>query len=302
MERKDREMIKHNIKDSVFVNFFRNRENVFDLYRELHPEDVESSIEDVSIRTVKRVIVKGFTNDLGFTVGNRFICLVEAQIHYIPAIQIGMVLYLSKVYRDFLSENDMTIYDLDSKSIPTWEAYIVYTDDSRKGVYRLRRIGSQLSEDSSLEEVTGKEAEILREYIGLCGVVDSVITEEADGSHKAIAMKALEACRGRCGRIGEYVWSRRYEVMGVYEQLFDDDENMRMLEKAWKKEGLQKGMEIGIEQGIQQGIEQGLEKGAETTRTEIIVNMMSKGISLEDISDLTGISLEDVRRVVANPE
>ncbi len=297
MEEKDREVIRHNIKDSVFVNFFRNRENVFDLYRELHPEDVESSLEDVTIRTVKRVIVKGFTNDLGFTVGNRYICLVEAQGYNLLAIQLRMMFYLSEAYQDFLSENDMTIYCLDSKSIPTWEAYIVHTDDSRKGVNRFRGISGRLSEDS-LEKVEGNEADILREYIGLCDVVDGMITEEVDGNHKAIAMRALEACRDRCGRIGGYVWSRRYEVMRVYEQLFDDEENMKMLEKAWKKEGLQKGMEIGIEQGIGQG----LEIGAEKTRSEIVSNMMSKGISIEDISDLTGIPLEDVLRMASDPE
>ncbi len=294
MDRKGCETIKHNIKDSVFVNFFGDRENVFDLYRELHPEDVESSIEDVRIRTVKRVIVKGYTNDLGFTVGNRYICLVEAQSYYLPAIQLRMMFYLSETYQDYLSENGMTIYDLDSGSIPTWEAYIVHTDHPRKGVYRLREIGRCLLEDSSLERIPENEADILMEYIGLCDVVDNVISEESDGNHKAIALKALEACRDRCGRVGEYVWSRRYEVMGVYEQLFDDEENMRMLEKAWKKEALQKG--------FQKGMEQGMERGMESSRSEIVLNMISKGVSFEDISDLTGIPPETVRRIAANPE
>ncbi len=318
MDRKRREIIKHNIKDSVFVNFFRDRENVFDLYRGLHPEDEESSIEDVSIRTVKRVIVKGYTNDLGFTVGNRYICLVEAQSYYLPAIQLRMMFYLSETYQDYLSENGMTVYDLDSGSIPIWEAYIVHTEDPRKGVYRLKELGRCLFEDSSLEKIPEKEADILMGYIGLCDVVDSVISEEADGNHKALALKALEACRDRCGRIGEYVWSRRYEVMGVYEQLFDDEENMRMLEKAWKKEALQKGFQEGIEKGMEQGFEQGMEQGREqgmeqgreqgiglgreSSRSEIVLNMISKGVSLEDISDLTGIPPEVVQRIAAIQE
>ncbi|MBO4569356.1 MAG: hypothetical protein J5674_05330 [Candidatus Methanomethylophilaceae archaeon] len=70
--------MKRNAKDSVFVKFFEDRANVFRLYQELHPEDTESSEGDVRIRTVRRVIAKGYANDLGFLVGDRLICLVEA--------------------------------------------------------------------------------------------------------------------------------------------------------------------------------------------------------------------------------
>ena len=51
--------VRRNAKDSVFVKFFEDRANVFRLYREPHPEDSESSEEDVRIRTVRRVIAKG---------------------------------------------------------------------------------------------------------------------------------------------------------------------------------------------------------------------------------------------------
>ena len=50
--------------------------------------------------------------------------------------------------------------------------------------------------------------------------------------------------------------------MGVYEQLFDDDENMRMnCEDSWKRgveEGMEKGMEEGMEKGMKKGMEEGL--------------------------------------------
>lgn len=59
-------MIKRNVKDSVFLSFFGKRDNVLDLYKELHPEDTQAALDDVSIRTIKRVLVKGYTNDLVF--------------------------------------------------------------------------------------------------------------------------------------------------------------------------------------------------------------------------------------------
>ena len=68
MGRNDGRAIRRNAKDSVFVSFLRHEENVLDLYRELHPEDLSATVEDVRIRTAKRVMAKGFTNDLGFSV------------------------------------------------------------------------------------------------------------------------------------------------------------------------------------------------------------------------------------------
>ena len=45
-------MIKRNVKDSVFLSFFGERDNVLDLYKELHPEDTQATLDDVSIRTI----------------------------------------------------------------------------------------------------------------------------------------------------------------------------------------------------------------------------------------------------------
>ena len=84
--------VRRNAKDSVFVKFFEDRSNVFRLYQELHPEDTESSEGDVRIRTLRRVIVKGYANDLGFSVGNRLICLAEAQSYSMEPIRLRTLL------------------------------------------------------------------------------------------------------------------------------------------------------------------------------------------------------------------
>ena len=81
----------------------------------------------MNIRTVKRVIVKGYTNDLGFSIGNRYICLVEAQSYSLKAIQMRMLFYLSETYQNYLDDMDATLYDIADANIPRWEAYVVST-------------------------------------------------------------------------------------------------------------------------------------------------------------------------------
>ncbi len=58
--------------------------------------------------------------------------------------------------------------------------------------------------------------------------------------------------------------------------------------------GLEKGIERGIKQGIKQGIEQGIEKGIEKGRTEIARTMLAKGMNIRTISELTGLSVDEI--------
>ena len=71
--------INRNIKDSVFCDLFGKPEYLIQLYRVLHPEDLETQQEDLTIVTLSRIIVREMYNDLGFLAGNRLLVLVEAQ-------------------------------------------------------------------------------------------------------------------------------------------------------------------------------------------------------------------------------
>jgi len=164
MEMKECSIIKRNVKDSLFLSFFSEKNNVLDLYREMHPEDTVSTIDDLSIRTIKRVLVKGYTNDLGFSVGNRFICLVEAQSYYLKSMQIRTFFYLANSYQNYLEDNGLSLYNIKEEDVPEWEAYVVSTG-RKGGVFKLSGFKNNLFDDSSMEAVPEKGGNLLREYI-----------------------------------------------------------------------------------------------------------------------------------------
>ncbi|MDO4988760.1 MAG: hypothetical protein Q4E17_07045, partial [Synergistes sp.] len=70
---------KHTTKDSVFKSLFSHSEYLLQLYRSLHPEDTEITETDITDITLESVLAGREYNDLGFTVKDKFIILVEAQ-------------------------------------------------------------------------------------------------------------------------------------------------------------------------------------------------------------------------------
>ncbi len=294
--------IRRNVKDSVFVRFFRERENVFELYRELHPEDVSTRLEDVRIRTVKRVIAKGFYNDLGFSVGDKLICLVEAQSYPDKAMKVRAMVYLLETLKGYMAELGTTVFDADR--LPDWEAYVIRTGRAGERMESLEVVTHSLSDDSGLVRVEVGEGGLIWGYMEACRIIDSEITSEGNYGRREDVLRALDKCKARCGKIGEFIWSRRFEIMSLYEELFDDEENLRMncriSERIGHEKGLKEGREEGREKGREEGLEEGIATGKRLQMEETAKRLLSKGMPVDEVSEVTGMSPEDVRRMRSN--
>ena len=70
--------------------------------------------------------------------------------------------------------------------------------------------------------------------------------------------------------------------------------------KEWEAEGIKKGIEQGIEQGLEQGIEQGIEQGVELGQVLLYKTMLRNGMSVNEISKVCSISVENLKRVLSN--
>jgi len=63
--------------------------------------------------------------------------------------------------------------------------------------------------------------------------------------------------------------------------------------KAGYAEGMLEGKQEGIEQGIKEGVQQGIQQ----KETEIILNMLNKGMDINLISEITGLSIEKIKQI-----
>ena len=57
--------------------------------------------------------------------------------------------------------------------------------------------------------------------------------------------------------------------------------------------------EEGLEQGLEQGLEKGLEQGRNEERLQLIRKMVSRGMTPDLISDMTGLSIEEIKSMLA---
>ena len=73
---------------------------------------------------------------------------------------------------------------------------------------------------------------------------------------------------------------------------------MTRLGQMLVEEGREEGRQEGREEGRQEGREEGREEGHEESRTEIILNMLSKNqFSVEEIAELVGVTVEKVEEI-----
>jgi len=117
-------------KDTMFTLLFRDKNNVFELYKELHPEDIKVTVDDIKIETLNNIITRDFYNDLGFIVGNRLIILVEEQSTCNPNMTLRMLIYLSRTYENYIEEYKLNIYSSSVLALPKPELYIIYTGEN----------------------------------------------------------------------------------------------------------------------------------------------------------------------------
>ena len=64
------------------------------------------------------------------------------------------------------------------------------------------------------------------------------------------------------------------------------------------KTAREKGVLEGIQQGVQQGIQQGVQKGILKEKGETVQRMKAKGFSIEDISEIAGLTIEEVKKLL----
>lgn len=59
------------------------------------------------------------------------------------------------------------------------------------------------------------------------------------------------------------------------------------------------GYAKGLQAGIEQGIEQGIERGIEQNKIETAKVLLSKGLSIEEIFEISGLPKEQIERLIA---
>lgn len=270
---------KRKIRDSVFTNLFQDKKYLLQLYKALHPEDsnvTEDKIEDI---TIKHVLVDADYNDLGFSIGDRLMVLVESQSTWTVNIIIRALMYLIQTYHDYFKRTNQNLYGSKKVNMPRPELYLIYTGDKKNipdsiSLARDFFDGAEIAIDAEIKVLYQENEDIIGQYI----IFSKVYTEQRKlyGNTKQAVTETIDICKNR-NVLREYLESKEGEVVDIMMTLFDDEQIL----KAYAKD-----------------IEDNTAREAEKEMAE---RMIKKGkMSLEEIAEyVPSLSFEEIKKLQA---
>lgn len=228
---------KRKIKDSVFTDLFQDKKYLLQLYKSLHPEDSNVTEDEIADITIKHVLIDGDYNDLGFSVGNRLMVLVESQSTWTYNIIIRALMYLIQTYHDYFKRTNQNLYGSKKVNMPKPELYVIYTGKKVKvpDVISLSEeffAGEKISIDANVKVLYQEnENDIIGQYI----IFTKVYNEQRGlfGSTKKAILETIRICKDR-NVLKEYLESKEQEVVDMMMTLFDDEQILKAYTKDIK--------------------------------------------------------------------
>ena len=281
---------KRKIKDSVFTNLFQEKKYLLQLYQALHPEDDSVTEDDIADVTMKHVLVDADYNDLGFSVGNRLMILVESQSTWTYNIIIRALMYLIQTYHDYFKRTSQNLYGSKKVNLPKPELYVIYTGE-RKDIpdsISLRKDffdGAKIAIDAEVKVLYQEnETDIIGQYIIFCKVYNE--QRKRYGNTKQAVTETIQICKDRNVLKG-YLESREQEVVDMMMTLFDDEQIL----KAYTKDM--------VDSAVKKTAKETEKKTERKTAIETAERMIKLGkLSLEEIAIYVPLlSLEELKKL-----
>ena len=218
---------KRKIKDSVFTNLFQDKKYLLRLYQALHPEDSDVTEEDIKDVTIKHILVDADYNDLGFSVGDRLVILVESQSTWTLNIIIRALMYLIQTYHDFFKRTKQNLYGSKKVNMPKPELYVIFIGEKPKNPPDIISLskdffdGEKIAVDAEIKVLYQEDEDnIIGQYIIFCKVYNE--QRKKHGQTKKAVTETIRICKNR-NVLKEYLESKEQEVVDIMMALFDDD-------------------------------------------------------------------------------
>ncbi len=225
---------KRKIKDSVFTNLFQDKKYLLQLYQALHPEDSDVTEDEIADVTIKHVLIDADYNDLGFSVGNRLMVLVESQSTFTMNIIIRALMYLIQTYHDYFKRTSQNLYGSKKVIVPRPELYVIFTGNRRNipdtvSLSKEFFDGAKVAIDAEIRVLYREnEKDIIGQYI----IFSKVYNEQRSlyGNTKQAVTETIRICKDR-NILKEYLESREQEVVSIMMTLFDDEQILKAYAK-----------------------------------------------------------------------
>ena len=267
-------------KNSVFVTLFSDKKYVLQLYKELHPEDTNVTIDDINIETLKAMFINTLYNDLSFVVNEfdiaKLIMLFEAQSTWNNNITLRLLLYLAESYHQYLLRTGQSFHDSAKVKIPVPELFVVYTGSDRKNIpekisLKEDLFGGKGSVDLEVKVIHTPDNTLMGQYTAFCKIFDE--QHKIYGNDIKSIEETIRICLER-GILLEFLNEHKQEVITMLATLFDEKTQREEYDEAIKRRFRAEGRAEGEKKGRAEGKIEGKIEGA----LEMLVNLVKDNL------------------------
>ena len=278
--------------------------NIRKLYQSLH-DDADSYLdEDFKIVTLENAIINGQYNDLGFTVKDRLIILVEAQSTFNPNMGVRLLMYIAKSYHDYIVENKLNIFGERLIKLPMPAFIVVYSGTARQDVNEMRlsdcfEAGSTPNIELIVKVIKKDNVKsgILQEYLSFCDMYNINVRGKKTAAERLSGLRqVIHECINN-GILKEFFKKHQKEVEDMMMTVIPPEQALEFIKLEEYNKGVEEGEARGEARGVEIGEARGIEQGKRATSLNFARNMLKNNYSIESIMEITGLSREEIERL-----
>ena len=213
-----RDYVNRQAKNSVFLNLFTRKEYQLELYKELFPEDITITEDDLELVTIENVLTIHPYNDLGLLARGKLIVLAEAQSTWSANIIFRLAGYYYDSAMSYLVMKKADLYSSVKVDIPDVEAFVIYTGKKKIEKDEISLNQEFFGGDPEKPEFKAKilhgdyKGGIIEEYMGFCYIGDEHVlsAKTPEEKQQAVAI-TIDQCIEN-GYLVNYIQGHRAEV------------------------------------------------------------------------------------------
>lgn len=272
---------QRNYKDTVFRMLYRDKSELLELYNAVNDTHYTDS-EELEVAGLENAVYMSMKNDISCVVDLR-LNLYEHQSTVNPNMPLRDLFYIAKLYEKMIQKEKTDLYSGKRIQIPSPRFVVFYNgteEQPEKKILRLSESFYRQTEEAGLE-LTVLQLNINpgnnEKLLGKCRSLHDYMQYVERVRHYSWEMdfqEAVERAVSECieeGILERFLRANRAEVIQM--SIFEYDEELHMATVR--------------------------EEGAVWGRSRLLVSMMERGLSPEEISELTGEPMETIREAVS---
>ena len=279
-------------KDTIFRMIFKEKKELLSLYNAVNNSHYEKE-EDLQIVTLENAVYMNIKNDLAFLI-DFHLYLYEHQSTCNPNMPLRDLFYVASEYQKLI--DDSSLYSTSIVKIPvpkfiTFYNGIKHIPDTvhlklsnsyytRENEPDLELKVTMLNLNAVNHQKLLENCQTLKEYMLYVERVRKYVGQPDITLDEAVN-RAVDECIKE-NILADFLRKNRAEAihMSIFE--YDEERELALLRKDEYNAGMEAGREVGIREGIE----------------SIVLRMLSAGTySLEEIAQISGIDIEEVKKI-----